>query len=202
MTLDKPSVLHNLTGVNGLKTDSALQQDVIKEISRDPSIDSTSIAVHVKDGVVTLAGRLSSYSEKCTIGNIAQNVPGAKGLMIQLNVDLPEHSKRSDTEIAKAAEHNLRWTTFLPKDQIKVVVHNGNITLSGNVDWEYQRLAAKRAVRDLCGVTGVENDIRTLQNAHSPDVKAMVEAEALIMNRRAFSGPQCVDYPDVVGVDR
>ena len=185
-----------------MRTDSALQQDVTKKISRDPAIDPSSIAVHVKDGVVTLSGRLRSYSEKCAIGEILQNVPGAKGLMIQLNVDLPDPSKRSDTEIAKAAEHNLRWTNFLPKDQIKVVVRNGNITLSGTVDWEYQRLAAKRVVRDLYGVTGVDNEIRTLQKLRSLDVRAMVEAEELTIDRRAFSSPQCVDYPDVVGVDR
>lgn len=201
MALGAPGVLHKLTGASRMKPDSELKQDLINEINWDPFIDSAAITVQVKGGIVMLAGRLTSYSQKYAIARIAQHVPGVKGVMMELIVDLPEDSKRPDTEIAQAAEHNLKWTNFLPKDQIKVVVHNGYISLSGTVDKEYQRLAATRAVRDLYGVTGVGNDIKVLQKANSLDIKAMVEAEELIINRRAFPSPQRVDYPDVVGVD-
>jgi osmotically-inducible protein OsmY len=202
MVRGSPTVLHTLTGASRMKPDSELKQDLINEINRDPSIGSVAIAVEVKDGTVALAGRLTSYSQKCTIARIAQHVPGVKSVMMKLIVDLPEDSKRPDAEIAKAAEHNLRWTNFLPRDHINVVVHNGHISLSGTVDWAYQRLGAEQAVCDLYGVTGVGNDIKVLQEASSPDIKAMIEAEELIVNRRAFPSPQCVDYPDVVGVDR
>ena len=68
-------------------------------------------------------------------------------------------STRSDTDVARSAENVLHWARYVPKDSVKVKVESGGITLSGEVDWEYQRMAAADAVRRLMGATGVGNHI-------------------------------------------
>ena len=47
-----------------MRTDSEIQRDVEKELEWDPDIDARNIAVKVTDGVVTLTGFASSYTDK------------------------------------------------------------------------------------------------------------------------------------------
>ncbi len=142
-----------------MKTDSQLQQDVIAELKWEPSINTAGIGVEVNDGVVTLAGHVETFAEKLSAEKTAQRVPGVKALAIEMDVRIPGPSARSDADIAHAAENVLEWVSVLPNDTIKVMVENGWITLSGEVSWHYQRLAATSAVRYLMGVTGVVDNI-------------------------------------------
>ena len=45
----------------------------------------------------------------------------------------------------------------VPKDAIKVKVEKGFVTLTGQVDWHFQKEAAAQDIRSLSGVTGVTN---------------------------------------------
>ena len=49
----------------------------------------------------------------------------------------------------------------VPVDTVKVKVDKGWITLSGEVDWNYEKEAAERDVRRLLGLVGVTNRIRS-----------------------------------------
>src|SRR5450830_1417185 len=137
------------------KTDLQLQSDVIAELKWEPSLNSTQIGVEVKDGIVTLSGNVDSYTEKWGDETATQRVSGVKGLAVEMEVTLPGSSIRNDADIARAAENVLQWTTNSPEDAVKVMVENGWVTMTGEVDWEYQRLAATKAVRHLLGVTGL-----------------------------------------------
>ena len=70
----------------------------------------------------------------------------------------PGH-KRSDSEIAEAAEYAFRWNVAIPQDRVQVKVEQGWVALTGEVDWEFQRRLAEKAVRALTGVAGVSNGI-------------------------------------------
>ena len=61
-----------------MKTDSELQQDVSAELEWEPSVQAAHIGVEVKNGVVTLAGRVDSYFEKWNAERAAQRVSGVK----------------------------------------------------------------------------------------------------------------------------
>lgn len=165
-----------------MKTDAQLQQDVIAELKWEPSINAAQIGVEVKGGVVTLAGHVDTYAEKCVAERAAQRVSGVKALAVEMDVKLAGSSARNDTDIASSAESALRWTTFLPKDRVKVTVESGWITLSGNVDWAYQREAATDSVRYLMGVKGVSDQIAIKPKASMTAVKADIEAA---LQRRA-----------------
>ena len=69
----------------------------------------------------------------------------------------------------------MKWDFEVPNDKIKVIVNNGWVTLTGTVDWQYQKNAAVRCVRNLSGVTMVGNDIEIKPAAKWLDVKNKIE---------------------------
>jgi|ERR1022692_415587 osmotically-inducible protein OsmY len=180
-----------------MKTDKQVQQDVIAELSWEPSVNAAQIGVEVKDGIVTLAGHVSSYAEKWNAERAAQRVSGVKAVAIEMDVKLAGSSKRNDADIARAADNVLQWTTYLPKDRVKVMVENGWITLSGDVDWEYQRRGVADGVRHLMGVIGVSDNIAIKPKVSMSAVKADIEAA---LKRRATADAQKISV-DVLGAD-
>src|SRR5271165_4508868 len=158
-----------------MKTDAQLKQDIIAELTWEPSVNASQIGVEVKNGTVTLAGHVDSYAEKCQAERAAQRVSGVKGLAVEIDVKLQGLSKRTDADIARSAQNVLEWTSWLPTDAIKVKVENGWITLSGEVEWDYQRQFAKDAVRSLFGVVGVSDVISVKPKASMGAVKSEIE---------------------------
>ena len=80
-----------------------------------------------------------------------------------MNTDKLEPAAQSDADTARTAQSVLQWTPLLPPGCVKVKVENGWITLSGNVEWEFQKKAAVRAVHHLAGVSGV-SDMMTIDS--------------------------------------
>ena len=180
-----------------MKTDAQLQQDVMAELKWEPAVHAAQIGVEVKDGVVTLAGEVSSYSEKWNAERAAQRVSGVKALAVEMKVKLSEFGKRTDADIAESAKNVLCWTTSLPEDAVKVLVEGGWLTLSGNVEWQYQRQDAVDKVRDLQGVIGVSNQIAIKPSLSATIVKSDIEAA---LKRRAAADAKTITV-EVKGSD-
>jgi len=158
-----------------LRTDTELQKDIADELKWDPSLRNDDIAVGVRDGVVTLAGFVDSYSDKWKAERVTSQIRGVKAVANDIEVKLPSSSSRPDPDIARAALEALRWNISVPSDRIKVKVEKGWLTLEGDVDWYYQKEAAERAVRYLTGVKGVSNLV-TIRAAPVPsDVKQKIK---------------------------
>jgi osmotically-inducible protein OsmY len=156
-----------------MKTDSELRRDVEKELEWDPAVDERRIGVAVIDGVVTLTGEVSTYAEKWKAERAVERVAGVRGVANELEVRLL--GERTDTDIAKAATDALKWHVTVPADKIKVRVDKGWITLTGEVNWDFQRRAAERAVRDLPGVRGITNLIAIKPRVEPRDLKQKIE---------------------------
>jgi len=165
-----------------MKSDNQLQTDVNAELAWDPAIRSQDISVKVKDGIVTLAGHVGSYAEKMDAERATLRVAGVKALAAEMDVKLGGDSTRQDVDIARSAKNVLEWTTYLPNDSVKVTVDGGWVTLSGEVNWEYQRQAAVGAVRYLLGVKGVDDQVVIKPSISAPVVKADIESA---LKRRA-----------------
>jgi osmotically-inducible protein OsmY len=159
-----------------MKTDSQIQQDVSAELKWEPSVHAARIGVEVKNGIVTLAGQVDSYAEKWNAERAAQRVSGVRAIAVELKVHLADLSKRTDGDIAASVENVLEWTSTLPAGAIKVMVENGWVTLSGEVNWQYQRLAAVDSVRYLLGVVGVSDQITIKPSVSVSAVKADIES--------------------------
>ena len=180
-----------------MKTDSQLQQDVMAELKWEPAVHAAQIGVEVKNGVVTLAGEVSSYTEKWNAERAAQRVNGVKGLAVEMKVKLSEFGKRTDADIAESAKNILGWTSSLPLDAVKVMVEGGWLTLSGDVEWQYQRQDAADCVRYLSGVIGVSNQIAIKPPLSAKVVKSDIEAA---LKRRAAADAKTIAV-DVKGGD-
>jgi len=167
-----------------MKTDTQLKHDILSELEWEPSINASQIGVEVKDGVVTLAGHVDSFGEKWHAEKAVERVSGVRALAVEIAVKLPGSSQRSDTEIAHVAESALKWQTFLPEGAIKIMVESGWITLSGRVEWEYQRQAATTAVRHLLGVKGLNDEILINSKVSAGNVKTNIESA---LKRRAIA---------------
>jgi VCBS repeat-containing protein len=157
-----------------MKTDKQLQQDVLEELQWEPSVDANEIGVAVHDGIVTLSGFVPSYVEKLAAERAVGRVSGVKAVAEEIQVKLPGSSQRTDVDIAQAALSALEWNAAL-KDKIKVKVEHGIVTLTGDVDWNYQRDTAKRSVENLTGVRRVHNQIKVRVRPSIADVKAQIK---------------------------
>jgi osmotically-inducible protein OsmY len=167
-----------------MKTDTQLQKDVMAELQFEPAVNATHIGVAVDHSVVTLSGHVNSFSEKWDAERAAQRVAGVKALAVEITVSLPSLSERSDADIARAAETALEWLSFLPSNAVHVLVEKGWVTLTGQVNWSYQRLGATTAVRFLMGVRGVSNQIAVKPVVISSTIQSDIEAA---LQRRALS---------------
>jgi len=165
-----------------MKGDIQLKQDVIEELSWDPAVDATGIGVQVNDGVVTLSGHLASLAEKYAAEAAAKRVAGVKALAVELDVRLPDDCQRTDADIARAVANVLDWNTMIPSERIRIMVEHGAVTLTGTVDWYYQRMEADHAVAGLYGVTSVANGILVRPQTDQVDlslrIKAAIERQA------------------------
>ena len=159
-----------------MKTDLELQRDVQEELNWEPSVNAAGVGVIVKDGVVTIEGRLDSLAEKWAAERAAKRVAGVKALAVEVEVVPPGPSERTDADIARAAEYALQWSVWVPVDHIKVMVEKGRVTLEGQVDSEFQRIKAENAIRRLKGVKGILNEVTVKPLAKPTDVKAKIEA--------------------------
>src|SRR3979490_405158 len=110
------------------KTDSELKRDVEQELRWDPDIDATDIGVAVKNGVVTLAGFVRSYTQKYQAERDAKRVSGVIGVANDIEVRLPSSSERPDPEIARDAVAALKAELPYSYESVKVVVRNAWVT--------------------------------------------------------------------------
>jgi len=159
-----------------MKSDIELKNDVESELSWEPAVNAAHIGVTVRNGIATLTGSVPSYAEKDAAERATKRVYGVKALANDLEVKLPSSGKRTDEDIAAACVNALQAHASVPDEKIKVVVNNGWIALEGQVDWQYQKIAAESAVRYLAGVTGVSNNIRLVPHVSATDVKDKIEA--------------------------
>lgn len=158
-----------------MRTDSEIQRDVENELEWDPDVDAKNISVKVNDGVVTLTGFVPSYSDKYSAERIAKRILGVKAVANDLEVKLATGSERPDPDIAHDAVERLQRDLPYSSKNIKVTVRNAWITLEGDVDWDFQRRSAEKAVRDIKGVKGVINLIRVKPTVNATDVKTKIE---------------------------
>jgi osmotically-inducible protein OsmY len=143
-----------------MKTNEELQKDVQNALKWESLLNAAEIGVSVKDGIVTLTGNVNSYSKKSEAEEAAKNVAGVKVVVEEIKVRFDNTlAKKDDNDIANEVINAFKWNWEIPADKIKVKVEKGWVTLEGELHWNYQKEAAKNAVKKLLGVTGVSNYI-------------------------------------------
>lgn len=156
-------------------TDTQIRQDIIDELDFEPSVNAAHIGVAVDDGVVTLTGHVASYAEKLAAEQAVRRVKGVQAIAQEIEVRFPSDKKTADDEIAARALNILRWSAVVPTEKVQVKVQNGWVTLTGEVDWQFQRSSAESELRKLSGVAGVINDIVLKSRVQPQDIKRKIE---------------------------
>jgi osmotically-inducible protein OsmY len=174
--------------------DANIRLDVENELRWHPGLDEKGILVKVDDGVVSLAGSVPHFSDRWSAEEVTKRVVGVRAIANDIEVKIPELGERSDAEIAAAAANALKWHFALESSDIKAVVKQGWVTLSGHVPYGHQKSIAEGAVRYLMGVKAVFNDIEVHPPVKATDVKSKIQS--------AFQRQASLDAKDVtISVD-
>jgi osmotically-inducible protein OsmY len=159
-----------------IMSDSQIRQDIIDELEFDPRFNGEHVGVAVDENVVTLAGHVNSYTEKLAAIAAARRVKGVHVIAENIEVRLPYLKETADDQIAKRAFDILNWDVIVPSNAVDVLVQHGFVTLSGNVNWYYQKITAEEDVCKLPGVRGVSNMIVIKPLVDSSNVKSQIES--------------------------
>jgi osmotically-inducible protein OsmY len=165
------------------RTDEQIQRAVLDEVKWDPRLQPNEIGVSVREGIVTLTGQVDSFTKKWAAEEAAHSVAGVLAVANDLEVRLPTGSERLDSDIAADAVRALDYDAQVPAHAVQVTVSEGWVTLRGEVEWQFQRRAAERAVRRLAGVRGVTNLIYVRPKVRTePSELAKKIQQALVRN--------------------
>ena len=159
-----------------MNKDVGLKNAVEAELAWVPSVDAAHIGVTAENGIVTLSGHVPTYAQKLAVEKAVKRIKGVRGLAEELEVRLLASFGNDDDEVAKRVANILDWGVSVPKDSVKVQVTAGVVTLSGEVDWQFQRIGAEQGVRLLNGVRGLSNQITVKPHVEAQDVKRRIES--------------------------
>ncbi|MEC3879378.1 BON domain-containing protein [Parapedobacter sp. 10938] len=158
-----------------MKTNEQLQRDVIDELKWDPLISASEIGVSAKEGVVTLSGYVDSFSKKYAAEKAAKRVNGVQAVAEDIEVRLTNGlARHDDTAIAATILNAFKWNSLVPESQLKIKVDDSWVTLEGTVDWQFQKDAAYKAVRDISGIRGVSNLINLKPQLEKTDIERTI----------------------------
>ncbi len=158
-----------------MSTDSDLKRAVLEELSWEPSVDAAHIGVTANASVVTLTGHVDNYTHKLGAEKAASRVKGVKAVAEEIEVKLPYDIKRGDEDIAAAAIDRLSWNSSIPDNAVQVKVEKGWVTLTGTVNWYFEKEAAEQEIRVLSGVVGVSNQVLVRPTISASHVKDEIE---------------------------
>jgi osmotically-inducible protein OsmY len=178
------------------KADVEIQRDVMDEIDWDPEVEVTDVGVEVDDRVVTLTGTVDHYATKQAAERAAFRVAGVRAVANDITIHAMWDGTHTDTDVAKAVANVLEYNTTIPAGAIDARVANHWVTLSGEVDWDYQRRTAEKAVKRIQGVTGVFNNIAVKQpKVSAKDVRDGIE-KALVRSAEIDANHISIEVQD------
>ncbi|TWC17242.1 MULTISPECIES: BON domain-containing protein [unclassified Pseudomonas] len=156
--------------------DLSLRNAILDELEFQPEINAANIGVAVEDGVVTLTGHVSTYAQKIDAERAVKNLKGVRAVAEEIQIRPEKGAGTADDTIASRALKIINWSSDVPEGDIKVVVQHGWVTLEGQVDWQYQKETAERAVRKLSGVLGIDNQLALRPRVDAGNIQRSIEA--------------------------
>jgi osmotically-inducible protein OsmY len=170
-----------------MKSNEELQQNVVAAINWEPLLHAAEIGVMVNEGLVTLTGAVNTFAKKGEAEQAAKNVIGVRKVIEDIKVVCNDKEKRTDAEIMTAIQNAFKWHWDIPTDKVSVIVENGWVYLSGELEWHYQKEAAKSALSNLIGITGITNDIQIITSSkdtlEQKDIEIAIERNGSINHK-------------------
>jgi len=158
-----------------MKTDAQIKQDVLAELKWDPEIDEAKIGVSVSRGAATLTGHVPSFSQKVAALKAVKRVAGVLAVVNSIDVLLQSKHRATDEGLAERIANVLKWNVSTLGHDLKAEVKNGIVTLTGEVEWQYQRSIILKAVEHITGVVDVINLITLKPRVSAADIQATIK---------------------------
>jgi len=159
-----------------MKLDAQIKRDVLDELRWEAEVDDTKIGVIVGNGAVTLTGHVPTYRQKVAATAAAKRVNGVNAIVDNIEVRLPQSYRMTDEGLAERISNVLKWNVSTPSKPIKAEVAGGIVTLTGEVDWHYQRSNVIKNVQHVSGVVGVIDRIALKPRLSTADVQARIKS--------------------------
>jgi osmotically-inducible protein OsmY len=150
------------------EADVRVREAVMRQLDWDPEVDASAVGVAAKRGTVTLSGFIDTYAGKLAAERAAKRVHSVRAVANDIEVRL--RLERTDADIAQDATRALELRSAVP-ETVQAVVRNGHVTLTGKVEWLYQKEIAEKAVRHVRGVRGVMNYVTVTPKSVAGDVR-------------------------------
>jgi osmotically-inducible protein OsmY len=154
-----------------VETDVHLRDTVIRHLDWDPEVDATSVGVSAHEGIVTLTGFIDTYAGKLAAERAVKRIRGVRAVANDIVVRL--RVPRTDQDIAHDAARALANPQSLA-DTVQATVHQGHVTLTGEVQWLFERALAERLVHHVRGVIGVHNYITVAPRSSALDIRRRI----------------------------
>jgi osmotically-inducible protein OsmY len=150
-----------------VETDLRLRDAVIRQLDWDPSVDASAVGATAAEGVVTLTGFVDTYAGKLAAERAVKRIRGVRAVANDIVVRLRQ--PRTDEVIARDCANALANPPTIA-DTVQAVVRYGHVTLTGQVQWLFERELAEDLVRHVRGVLGVYNHIAVIPQATEREV--------------------------------
>jgi osmotically-inducible protein OsmY len=137
--------------------DTAIKRNVERALRWQSGVDTSGIAVTVRDGTVMLDGTVSSYWQKFRLQDLALNVTGV--IDIDNSVTIAPLRAFTDDLIREDIVAELSRNTGAAGERIDVTVENGVVTLGGSVPDLSTYRAAETITYYINGVIVVKNEL-------------------------------------------
>ncbi len=160
--------------LKNMRMDLDIQRDVQEQLSWEPGLPKKRITATVKDGIVTLSGIVETYTQKLIAQKAAKKVRGVRIIIEDLHIELNPAHIHKDSAIASAVRQALKWNNLIPDKKISAHVENGMVKLEGEVEWDYQRVAAVLAVQHLEGIKAVFNAINLKHRTGGEEIRKKI----------------------------
>jgi osmotically-inducible protein OsmY len=170
-----------------MRSNKELQKNVVDAINWEPLLQDAEIGVVADNGIITLTGAVNTYAKKAEAEQAAKNVAGVKSVIENIEVVFDIQDKKTDAEITTAIENAFKWHWDIPTDKVKVIVEDGWVFLTGELEWNYQKDAAKSVVINLIGIKGITNNIHintsSKDRIEKRDIEIAIERNGAIDNK-------------------
>lgn len=154
--------------------DSDIQKNVQEQLSWEPGLPKNRITATVKEGIVTLSGIVETYTQRLIAQKAAKKVRGVRAIVEDIHIELNPAQKHKDSAIASAVRQALKWNNLIPDKEISAHVEYGMVKLEGEVEWDYQRVAAVLAVQHLEGIKAVFNAINLKHRTGGEEIRKKI----------------------------
>lgn len=132
----------------------------------DPAVDGRLVDVNVKDGIVTLTGKVDNLLARDRAAEVAGAIRGVRSVSNQVVVD---PIARSDKELQQAVNLALARNPTTESFQIDASVNNGVVLITGKADSWAERDLATVVTKSIPGVREVRNKVEVVFAKARPD---------------------------------